>query len=177
MLKIRLILILMMVSGSLFSLTPQTKQAINDHIPNAQLVGSAQYSYLFWDVYKGFLFAPYGQYRQNKRFALTLAYQRALSGSAITQKTIELIRKQNPGVSEKKLKQWEYELNNIFPDVDAGTELTGVHTKDGTALFYNQSGQSIGAIKDPKFSNHFFDIWLGPDTTDPDFRDQLLGKN
>ena len=62
----------------------------------------------------------------------------------------------------------------IFPDVTAGTCLTGVYDAHGATVFY-LSGKMIGHIDDPEFGKRFFAIWLGDKTSQPALRAQLLG--
>jgi hypothetical protein len=67
-------------------------------------------------------------------------------------------------------------MEKIFPDVDKGSEITGIRT-DTTATLFFHNGLEIGRIDDPNFTNAFFKIWLGPQTSAPDLRKKLLGAS
>lgn len=145
---------------------------IKSYLPNGEKVGEGRLTVLFWDVYDATLYAPNGQWQENKPLALKLSYLRNISGKKIADSSVEEIRKQ--GFSDEvKLADWHTQMRTIFPDVDEGTTLTGILTRDGQTLFY-QNGQAIGHIKDPEFGRYFFDIWLSEKTTAPQLRRKLL---
>lgn len=147
---------------------------ISQYVPDAQKVGDGRLTFMFWDVYDAALFAPEGQWSDNKPFALKLSYLRNLSGLKIADKSIEEIRKQ--GFSDElKLADWHSQLRKIIPDVDSTTSLIGIYTQEGVTIFI-KGAQEIGRIVDPSFGPLFFDIWLGEKTTAPELRKQLLGE-
>ncbi|MEM7070713.1 MAG: chalcone isomerase family protein [Pseudomonadota bacterium] len=146
---------------------------IDKYMIDAQKVGEGRLSYLFWDVYDATLYAPEGMWQKKHPFALELYYLRAIKGKKIADTSIEQIR--NQGFSDEvKLADWHAQMHKIFPDVDEGTRLTGIYTKKGNTIFY-QNGRQIGRIKDPTFSTAFFDIWLDQKTSAPNLRSKLLG--
>ncbi|MDC0534307.1 chalcone isomerase family protein [Francisellaceae bacterium] len=159
-----------------FSLTSNTLSIVDAYVPNSKIVGSAQYKYYFFNVYRAYLFAPKGEFNDKAPYALTLAYQRSLSGDSISEKTIELIAEQNKSVSKNQLEDWDFKLKSIFPNVVDGSELTGILTAEGKTIFYNQEGEFLGEIKDKQFGPNFFDIWLGENTLDTSFTQELLGE-
>ena len=61
----------------------------------------------------------------------------------------------------------------LFPDVQAGQRLAGVHVPGQATEFYFD-GRPIGRIDDPAFGAAFFGIWLDARTTAPDLRASLL---
>ena len=73
----------------------------------------------------------------------------------------------------RQLSAWGESLTAIFPDVTAGTRLTGFSDFQGyTQFFHNE--EAVGAIQDAEFTRRFFAIWLGEDTSEPGLRQQLL---
>lgn len=153
--------------------TLSAAEPIRGLVPLAEKVGQGRLTYLFWEIYDATLYAPQGIWRRDKPFALQLSYLRELEGRKIADRTIEEIRNQGL-VDEIKLATWHAQLRNIFPDIKKGTSLTGVFIDSGETLFY-LGEKEIGRISDPQFSQVFFDIWLGENTSAPDLRQKLLG--
>ncbi len=116
------------------------------------------FSYYFWDVYTGELYAPEGEYANQPPFALKLTYQRDLEGKKIAQRSIDEMKKQGD-LSADDSDKWLSLMNSIFPDVSEGDVITGIATKDGRV-----------------FTQRFFDIWLSDKTSEPKFRKKLLGS-
>lgn len=147
---------------------------LNEIIPEAELVGEARMTYMFWDVYDAKLYAKNGQFNVGQPFALSLHYLRKLKGKAIAERSIKEMRGQ--GVNEQaKLEQWEKRMVEIFPDVQDGSILIGVVDDSGKTLFYSGENK-IGEVDDSEFGKHFFNIWLGENTSQPKLRKALLGK-
>ena len=105
---------------------------------------------------------------------MRLSYLRNLDGEKIADRSIEEMRAQGFN-DEIKLAAWHTQIRRIFPDVNDGTTLSGVYTKNQETIFY-KNGSEIGRIKDPEFGQAFFNIWLSTDTSEPDLRAQLLGN-
>ena len=117
-----------------------------------------------------------GQVRQaDYPFALQLTYLRSLDGEKIAGRAIKEIRGQG-FADEVTLATWHTQLRQLFPDVHKGDTLTGVFTQDGQTIFFSH-GEKIGQINDPRFSEHFFAIWLSPKTSAPEIRLGLLGQD
>ncbi|MDO6568381.1 chalcone isomerase family protein [Alteromonas sp. 1_MG-2023] len=151
-------------------------QSVPDYVmkkvPDAQVVGIAMFTYLFWDVYDATLYAPQGKWQPEAPFALKLDYQRDLDGKKIAQRSVDEMRKQ--GISdEEKLSEWEDKMIAIFPDVEDGDVITGVATASHTSEFYI-NGELAGSIEDTDFTQAFFDIWLSENTSEPKLRKALL---
>jgi len=149
-------------------------EPIREYVPQAQKVGEARMSVMFWDIYDASLYAPKGQWSFDKPFALQLHYLRHLDGEKIADRSVKEMRKQGFD-NEVKLATWHTQMREIFPDVEEGDVLSGIFTKDGQSIFY-QGEQEIGRIKDPDFSRRFFAIWLSPQTSAPELRTALLGR-
>ena len=137
-----------------------------------QIVGQARLKVLLFKVYDATLYAPQGRYSPDDQFALSLRYLRAFDGDKIAQRSVEEMRKQGY-TNERKLAQWLRQMTALFPNVQAGTELTAVKTSSGDAVFY-RGLERIGQIKDAEFSQQFFNIWLGAKTSEPEMRKELL---
>ena len=139
------------------------------------LVGEARMQVLFWKVYDARLYAPGGLWSEKSPFALSLTYLRDLQGDKIAERSIQEMRKQ--GFSDElTLARWFEELTLIIPDVGAQNEIVGLADDKAHTRFY-LDGEFIGEIREPDFTRAFFAIWLGENTSEPEFRGQLLGEN
>ncbi|MEO0437657.1 MAG: chalcone isomerase family protein [Pseudomonadota bacterium] len=144
-----------------------------DPLDDMELVGKARMQVLFWDVYDAQLYAPGGIWNDGDPFALSLTYLRSLQGVKIAERSIAEIRKQ--GFSdERTLARWYENLIAIIPDVANSDEIIGVADDNAHTQFY-LDGRFIGEIREPAFTRAFFAIWLGAKSSEPRFRDRLLG--
>ena len=76
--------------------------------------------------------------------------------------------------STEELDDWKNQLSGIIPNVDSETTITGIRNTEGATLFY-KNGEIIGQIDDTRFTQGFFNIWLGENTSETGLRSQLLG--
>lgn len=171
--KIKLILSVAILTIS-SSLTADVSVA-NRYINDARLVGEARLKVLLWNVFDARLYAPGGDYDRSQPFALSLSYLRKLKGKKIVEKTISEMSAQSR-FTPSELTQWEQLLTGIIKDVDASTTLTGIRDTDGYAVFY-RNGKKVGQIEDRRFTEGFFDIWLGENTSEPKLRTDLIGSS
>jgi hypothetical protein len=139
------------------------------------LVGEARMQALFWKVYDARLYAPGGMWSEKPPFALSLTYLRDLQGDKIAERSIQEIRKQG-FTDELTLARWFEELMRIIPDVSDQNEIVGLADDNAHTQFY-LDGELIGEIRDPDFTRAFFSIWLGEETSEPEFRNKLLGES
>lgn len=166
-------LLVLSVSLSLsLGVSANSMTMLSNYMSQPQKVGEGRLNFMFWQVYDASLFATDGQWQQNKPFALSLTYLRELQGEKIADKSIEEIRHQGFN-DELKLATWHQLLKHILPDVEEGTVLTGIFTKDKRTVFY-LADKKIGEINDADFGELFFNIWLGNNTSAPKLRQQLL---
>ena len=147
---------------------------VAEHVPQAQKVGEGRLNLLFWDLYDAALYAPNGQWQKDAPYALELKYLRSFKGKDIVNATIdEFVRMDihNPDL----LNPWKDALLPLIPDVDTGDSIIGIRTANGHTRFYH-NGTHTGTVTDPRFADHFFDIWLSKQTRSLYLRNQLLGK-
>lgn len=108
-------------------------------------------------------------YRQP--FALRLTYARSLKGLDIAKRS----EKEMARLIGRDLPEgWRGALQRLFPDVDAGDEITGIYLPQQGARFY-LNGRQIGRLENHELARHFFDIWLSERTREPTLRAALLG--
>jgi len=153
------------------SLAPELRVVL----PAATLSGQATMTFWGFEVYKAGLWAAPGlsaaQYHQTP-FALSLTYLRSLQGSEIAKRSIAEMRRQGPMTAQEE-SAWEDQMRTLFPNVNAGDNLTGVHLPGRGAEFWS-GGRKLGEVRDVAFSQRFFGIWLSPQTSEPALRLALL---
>jgi hypothetical protein len=144
-------------------------------LPSAQAAGQARLTFWGFSVYDARLWVAPGFRRSgfaDHPLALELTYLRDLSAADIARRSLEEMRRAEP-IDAAQAAQWRDALARLLPDVKAGDRLMGVHRPDGGARFLH-NGKPLGEIADARFSRLFFGIWLGPQTSEPAMRDQLL---
>jgi hypothetical protein len=130
-----------------------------------------------FDVYDAKLwaqpsFAP-AQFARHP-FALELQYLRSVKAEAIAQRSVDEMKRQAP-ISEMQSQAWLKAMQSVFPDVQKGDRITGVHKPEQGAEFW-VNGRAVGQVNDAQFAQLFFGIWLSPQTSAPDVRKALLAR-
>lgn len=107
-------------------------------------------------------------------FSLELDYRRAFQGRDIARRSIEEMSGLMT-LEPEQAQRWLTAMGALFPDVQPGDRILGVHRPGQNAAFY-LNGRLLGEIADPAFSARFFAIWLSPRTSQPALRDALLAQ-
>lgn len=169
---------LFLITAVLFLISAPLRAQLSvaqNYLGDPQLVGEARLQVMLWKVFDASLYTQSGEYDANAPFSLSLRYLRQLDGHKIVSKTMEEIRRQDSSVDSEQLALWEEQLGKIIPDVSKGTTITGVRTPEGyTRLYFGNL--KIGEIQDLAFTQAFFDIWLGENTSNPRLRNNLIGS-
>ena len=105
-------------------------------------------------------------------FALQIVYARAISAADLTAATEDAW--QDLALLDEQAKRWLPQLRQLWPDVKPGDSLVLHIDQHSNAVFY-YNGQRLGSIPDPLFGARFAAIWLHPNSSEPDLRQQLLG--
>lgn len=111
----------------------------------------------------------------NESFALELEYARSLYGKAIAERSLDEMQAL-ASIDQTQQAQWLAFMEKAFPDVNQGDRLTGLWSPDGTVTFLF-NGKQTASIRDARFGELFFGIWLAPGTSEPAMRSALLGLN
>lgn len=109
----------------------------------------------------------------NEPFALELEYARSLYGKAIAERSLDEMQAL-ASIDQTQQAQWLAFMEKAFPDVNQGDRLTGLWSPDGTVTFLF-NGKQTASIRDARFGELFFGIWLAPGTSEPAMRSALLG--
>lgn len=155
------------------ALPPELRPAL----PAAALAGQATLRFWGLEIYQatlwvapGFSAAAY----EEAPFALALDYRRDFKGADIAQRSLDEMRRQAP-LTPAQDSAWGQQMRELFPDVQRGDRITGVHQPGTGALFW-RNGRPLGEVRDPLFARRFFGIWLSPQSTEPELRRALLAQ-
>lgn len=147
---------------------------IDAAVPDARLLGQGEFRYFGLRIYHAQLWTGAAGYRLDAPFALDLQYARDFNGVRIADASAEQIARANAGTPAQRA-QWRERMRAVFPDVKAGSHITGVFVPGGPVKFY-LDGAAIGSIDDPAFGPAFAGIWLAPGTSAPRLREALLNQ-
>lgn len=107
-------------------------------------------------------------------FALELSYLRSFKGADIARRSVDEMR-QTGALDEADAARWLAAMTGLFPDVQRGDRITGVHVPGTGARFY-LNDRLLGEVGEDRFSRRFFGIWLSERTSQPRMREDLLAQ-
>lgn len=152
---------------------------IQNELTDARLSGHGSFRWFGLKVYDAALWVEGSRAKADAltsaKFVLDLGYARDLYGERIAQSSIYEISQLGFGTIKQQT-EWLAKMKSLFPDVHAGTHISGVNLPLQGARFY-LDGKLLGEIDDPEFARAFFAIWLDPRTSATRLRSQLLGAN
>lgn len=145
-------------------------------MPGARLRGQGQLRFFGLHVYDIRLWATSALRDDNAdraSAALEIEYARHLKGPLIAERSLaEMRRVGDVGADDGE--RWLAAMKQLFPDVQAGDRITGVH-RPGDGARFHHNGRLIGELRDAAFARLFFGIWLSVRTSEPQLRAALLG--
>ena len=148
-----------------------------EQLPQANLVGSGDFSWFGFSVYNAKLWSPVQQVDFSQPFALELTYRRTISRETLVDTSLDEIRRINgEPLDNEQQSVWTKQMSQAFVDVKDGTRITGVFLPGEGCRFY-VDGKLQHVIDDQEFARAFFSIWLDPQTRSPKLRAALLGLN
>jgi hypothetical protein len=159
----------------LFATTALAKPAsIEPAIKAEAPIGQGTYSKFLLTIYDATLWTDAPQWSMNKPFALSLTYHIKVNKDDLIDTTIDEMRHVAP-LSDDKETQYRAEFEKIYPILKKGDTLTALYVpKKGMQLYLNDKLYSTAT--DIEFITHFYAIWLSPETSAPELRQQLLGQ-
>jgi hypothetical protein len=146
------------------------------YLPQAHLQGSGRLRFLGLRIYDARLWsaAPLVAVQWSAvPLALELEYARKLDGAEIAKRSLVEMRRQAEPAAEVA-QRWLVDMTRLFPDVQEGDRITGLHLPGQGARFFH-NGTLRGEVRDTEFARLFFGIWLSPGTSEPALRQSLLG--
>lgn len=146
-------------------------------LPDGVKSGQATLRFLGLQIYKARLWTPQAfevARLGDQPLVLELEYLRTFRAAAIADRSIAEMRRAG-SFTDEQAQRWNAEMQRVFPDVKSGDRLAGIHQPGiGAAFLHND--RPVGTIEDPEFARLFFSIWLGPETSEPSMRRQLLAR-
>ncbi len=139
-------------------------------------VGTAKFSVLFWDIYNSTLYTKSGSYLHDnslESLLFKIEYLKDISTVDLLKITVKQWKHLN--IAESQYTPYISRLKSIWPDVSAGDSLTMLVKGKKSVFYFNNV--KVGVIPEQEFSKIFLDIWLSPDTNQPQLRAQLLEGN
>ncbi len=152
---------------------------VQGELEHARLSGQGAFRWFGFKVYEASLWRESTKRANSspleERFILELVYTREFLGKEIAASSIDEIRKLNIGTAQQHA-AWLSLMLEVFPDVRAGTRLSGAYLAGQGVRFY-RDGVLLREIANAEFSRAFFSIWLDERTSAPRLRKQLLGQS
>jgi len=142
--------------------------------PQLAPLGAGTLRWFGFHVYDARLWTAGARADADVPYVLALRYAREFAGARIAQTSIEEIERLGIGLPAQR-GRWLAEMRRVFPDVQAGADLAGLHVPRRGVRFFHD-GRLAGEIADPEFARAFFAIWLDPRTRSPALREALFGK-
>ena len=135
------------------------KNIISKYFDEINLIGQANYSFMFWNVYDAQLYSNQKQF-DKKNFALILKYNKKIKKETLVKETIN---------------DWTKVFESIFKSTKIGSRFLGIKINENKSIFYYDE-KKIFESEDQEFGDLFFNIWLRPDSKSPEFSKKLLGE-
>jgi hypothetical protein len=154
---------------------------VQAELPGARLQGSGRLRFFGLHIYDVQLWVTPGHPAETTAredylrhaFMLELVYARGLEGRKIAERSIDEMERAGR-LPPNQSQSWLAFMTQAFPNVEAGTRLSALH-RPGELVRFFVNGSAGAEIRDAEFARRFFGIWLGPQTSEPKMRLQLLG--
>ncbi len=155
--------------------TPPVPSRLNNWLSNPKLMGQQRFTYWGFAVYDASLWAnaPFASLDWAQHpLVLELRYLRDFKGTDIAQRSMDEMQGQR-ALTPAQTQSWSNQLRQLIPNVRDGERLTGVYTPQKSLQLYHQD-QLVGEIRDGELAQRFMGIWLAPETSQRQLRQQLL---
>ena len=177
MLRIFLISVFLIFSNVAFGkyisfLDPKSELIISKYLGKKFLIGSANYSFLFWNIYDAELYSTSNKFNSNK-LAIILKYNRSIEKETLVKETINDIKEQK-NISKEQEEKWKNLLESIYIDTKTNKKFIAIKINNKSIFYYNN--KKLHESFDEEFNQLFFDIWLRSNSKNPDFTKTLLGQ-
>ena len=170
------------LAGSSIVLNP-----IEQAFPGKGPLGSGSLYAFIFKIYDIALWANSGECAKtfSCRMALQTLQSLGASREKLIEKTLEKICYYHPELSPTDVKLYKEKLETLYPEkVESGDiiQIICEPEKEGIINFYYKAKGNPdyilrGSVKDRKFSQYFFEIWLHPNSTYSKLRQDLLGES
>jgi hypothetical protein len=159
-----------LLQGAHLMANTQKPAEINSVIASQSPYGQAKLSKLFFgDVYNISLWTDARTWSFHKPYALSIEYLMPIESDQLVDTTINEFER----LGAPNLENYRNQLKLLFPSVKEGDRITSFFNPNADVVFFF-NGSQIGTIKDGVFRKYFSDIWLSPETQEPEMRNSLL---
>ena len=177
MLRIFLISVFLIFSNLAFGkyisfLDPKSELIISKYLDQKFLIGSANYSFLFWNIYDAELYSTSKKFNSNE-LAIILKYNRSIEKETLVKETINDIKEQK-NISKEQEEKWKSLLESIYIDTKTNKKFIAIKINNKSIFYYNN--KKLYESFDEEFNQLFFDIWLRSNSKNPNFTKTLLGQ-
>ena len=177
MLRIFLISVFLIFSNLAFGkyisfLDPKSEFIISKYLGKKFLIGSANYSFLFWNIYDAELYSTSNKFNSNE-LAIILKYNRSIEKETLVKETINDIKEQK-NISKEQEEKWKSLLESIYIDTKTNKKFIAIKINNKSIFYYNN--KKLHESFDEEFNQLFFDIWLRSNSKNPNFTRTLLGQ-
>ena len=177
MLRIFLISVFLIFSNLAFGkyisfLDPKSELIISKYLDKKFLIGSANYSFLFWNIYDAELYSTSNKFNSNE-LAIILKYNRSIEKETLVKETINDIKEQK-NISKEQEEKWKSLLESIYIDTKTNKKFIAIKINNKSIFYYNN--KKLHESFDEEFNQLFFDIWLRSNSKNPNFTRTLLGQ-
>ena len=153
-------------------LDQKSEAIISKYLGNNFLVGKANYSFLFWNIYDAELYSTSNKFNSNE-LAIILKYNRSIEKETLVKETINDIKEQK-NISKEQEEKWKSLLETIYIDTETNKKFIAIKIKNKSIFYYNN--KKLHESFDKEFNQLFFDIWLRSNSKNPNFTKTLLGQ-
>ena len=153
-------------------LDPKSELIISKYLGKKFLIGSANYSFLFWNIYDAELYSTSNKFNSNE-LAIILKYNRSIEKETLVKETINDIKEQK-NISKEQEEKWKSLLETIYIDTKTNKKFIAIKINDKSIFYYNN--KKLHESFDEEFNQLFFDIWLRSNSKNPNFTKTLLGQ-
>ena len=177
MLRIFLISIFLFFSNLTYGkyssfLDPKSELIISKYLSKKYLIGSANYSFLFWNIYDAELYSTSNKFNADE-LALILKYNRVVDKETLVKETITDIKEQKT-ITKQQEENWKSLLNSIYVDTKTNKKFIAIKINNKSIFYYND--KKLYESFDQEFNQLFFNIWLRGNSKNPNFTKTLLGQ-
>ena len=168
-----LIALIMLTCLSLPAFAAPAKPAeVSTYVKAEAPYGQGTLKKLFMKVYESQLWTDARSWSMNSTFALSIRYAMNFSTKELVDRTFDEMKREGP-VSAQDRQTYGAKLSQLYHDVHPGDVITAVFLpKKGAVFYYN--GKEQGTLPNVAFAKRFFNIWLGPTSSEPELRDRLI---
>ena len=153
-------------------LDPKSEFIISKYLGKKFLIGNANYSFLFWDIYDAELYSTSKKYNSNE-LAIILKYNRSIDKETLIRETINDIKEQK-SISNQQEEKWKSLLESIYIDTKTNKKFIAIRINNKSIFYYNN--KKLYESFDEEFNQLFFNIWLRSNSKNPNFTKTLLGQ-